>query len=150
MHRQSGVALIGVLGVVLVAALLAVNALERSFFQTRTMHAAMDRQQAMAAAEGAMQRAIHAPARYASTDSVAMLPSSAIAWRDYLQHHGTAFESVVPLQDDAPPPRVLVESLNPDAYRVTSLGQGTETSTFVVLQSMIVPAQQTRIWRELR
>ena len=157
---QRGVALIGVLGVMVIVALITLSALERSILQTRTVTAALDRTRALEAAEFALRRAEgHAPHWYRAPVSPPP-PPRRDAWRSVIRAHGQAVSGAPNEALLGRAPKVLVEQLRPIGstqcpsrgcdYRLSALAGKRGDGADIVLQVRINSSSTMRIWRMLR
>lgn len=144
-RAQSGVALAGVLALVLVVAMLSLAALERAFWQTRLAAGGMAEQQAFEAAEAALRLAQADPARYARQPLKPAPAGDARAWRSVLERSG---QSVTALSD-YPAARLLVESMS-QAHRITVLGYSLQGEKTAVLQAVVAADDSAYLWRRLR
>ena len=158
--NEHGVALMGVLGVVVIVALITLSALERGMLQTRTVTAALDRARAFEAAEFALRRAADRAPDWSRPPLDPVPPPHRDAWRPVIRARGRAVSGAPhhALLDRAP--EVLVERLRPIAstdcsdgdcgYRLTVLADNRADGADVVLQARINDGSAVRIWRVLR
>lgn len=144
-ERQSGVALAGVMALVLVIAMVSLAGLERAFWQTRLAHAAVAEQQAFEAAEAALRRVQDNPAVYARQPLKPTPAARAQSWRPVLEQFGQSISAL----SDYPTARVLVES-KAQAYRITALGYSRSGESTAIIQAVIAADQSTYLWQQLR
>ncbi len=144
-QAQSGVALAGVLALVLVVAMMSVAGLERAFWQTRLAAAGIAEQQAFEAAEAALRRVQDDPVGYARQPLQPAPAADAQAWRLVLEQFGQSISAL----SDYPTARVIVES-RAQAYRITALGYSRDGKMSAVIQADIAADQSTYLWRQLR
>ena len=159
-HQQSGIALVGVLGVVLALALISLAGLERSRGQAWLGVSSFERERAMQAAQATLRLAEQSAAGYAQPVLSPVPAMDAASWRERLETSGGTIAPFVNTAIDQRPSRLIVEQLrSSDAancedascgYRITALGYGKDASVSVVLQSVIVSGDESRIERELR
>jgi len=159
--QERGMALVGVLGVVLIVALITQTALERARLQIRTVTAGVEQAQALEAAEFALRAAARQAVQWARP---ALRPAPAprhSAWRPVLLAEGRRLSAPRQLEGRMPPLRVLVERLRPVAepdcsgggcgYRISALaGDSGDAGASVLLQARLMDGSLLRTWRALR
>jgi Tfp pilus assembly protein PilX len=156
--RQTGVALIGVLGLIMAGSVAALTVMDSAAVQHRLAAGAADRRLAMSLAIAAIEQG-HRRSASLSVPTASAMPPRAAAWQQRLEDRGTALPAIN--RGAAAPPRVIVERLrrradhpcghdNPCGHRVTALAEGRNPSVRVVLQSIRLADSTTRIRRELR
>lgn len=159
--RQHGMALIGVLGLIPIAALITLMALERSILQTRTASTALDRTIALEVAESALRRAADSAGQWARPPLDPVPPASAAQWRGVIRDQGRVLAQPDTAAALLEPPAVLVERLAAThagdcgdtvacGYRLSVLAHGRAPGTEVVLQATTADQSAVRTWRELR
>ena len=153
-------ALIGVLGAVVIVALITLAALERGMLQTRTVAAALDRARAFEAAEFALRRGADQALAWSRSPVDPVPPPRREAWRAVVRTRGQAVSDAPHHALLSRAPEVLVERLHPIAsidcgdgdcgYRLTALADNRGDGADVVLQARIIDDSAVRIWRALR
>jgi hypothetical protein len=160
-RQERGMALVGVLGVVLIVALITLTALERARLQIRTVTAAVEQAQALEAAEFALREAARQAAQWSRP---ALRPAPAprqSAWQPVLLAEGRMLAVPRHLEGRASPLRVLVERLRPVTgsdcsgggcgYRISALAGGSgDARASVLLQARLMDSSPVRTWRALR
>jgi Tfp pilus assembly protein PilX len=160
-RRQRGIALVGVLGVVLIVSLITLTALERARLQIRTVTATIDQAQALEAAEFALREAARQAAQWSRPALQPTPVPRRRAWRAVLMAEGRTLSLPHRTDDGAPPLRVLVERLRPVSrpdcsgggcgYRISALAGGRgATRASVLLQARLVDGSPLRTWRALQ
>jgi type IV pilus assembly protein PilX len=147
-HRQRGAALIVVLAVVLVAAMMAFEGLQRSLLAARVSGLAAERAIAFEAAESALRRGAAQRERLARAPMVPDPRMDPAAWRAVLLRDGTpvSLEADHALHE---PPRVVVERTQ-SGHRLTVFARGPRARAEVILQVRLVDDSPSRLWRRLR
>ncbi len=144
-QREFGVALPGVMALVLVMTMISLAGLERAVWQTRLTNAAVVEQQAFEAAEAALRRVQSDLPPYAGPPLSLASSASAQHWQGLLEQFGQPVAAL----SDYPPARVLVESI-PPRYRVTALGYSRQGQKTAMVQAIIAADDSTYLWRRLR
>lgn len=158
---QRGIALVGVLGVVLIVSVITLTALERARLQIRTVTATIDQAQALEAAEFALREAARQAAQWSRPALQPTPVPRRRAWRAVLMAEGRTLSLPHRTDDGAPPLRVLVERLRPVSrpdcsgggcgYRISALAGGRgATRASVLLQARLVDGSPLRTWRALQ
>lgn len=157
---ERGIALIGVLGVVVIVALITLSALERGMLQARSVTAAIDRARTFEAAAFALRRGADRAGDWSRPPVDPVPAPQRAAWRSVIRAQGRAVSGAPhhPLLSRAP--EVLVERLrsinqadcrgNACGYRLTALADDSGDGADVVLQARIIDGSAVRIWRVLR
>lgn len=146
-YAQSGIALVGVLALLLAISTVSLAGLERAFWQTRLLSGEMAEQQALAAAEAAIRRVAVNPPAYAREPLAPAVAGNARDWRSLLQEYGQS----LPVLSGYPAARVLVEYMaDVSGYRITALGRDRAARHRVLLQAVLIPGDDARVWRRLR
>ena len=160
-HRQQGIALVGVLAIIPIAALVALMGLERSLLHTRMEGTARDRIVALEVAEVALRGGAESAVQWARPPLEPAPAPSAASWRAAIRQHGRVLSRPAMVGTLHQPPAVLVERLSPTGaadcagslrcgYRLSVLAYGRAPGTDVVLQAVIADQSAVRTWRELR
>lgn len=152
MNKQSGVALLTMVGVMLALSLLVGAGFQQSLFVMRLAANSSEQQMALAAADFVLRKAEAAPETLA-IDELTPSPMTTMAWRFAIENQGVSRSLPSPLANKATA-RVLVEQLEHSdsgiRYRITALGRSASGQAERILQVHRVENENSRSWRQLR
>jgi len=160
-EQQSGMAVIAVLGVLLASSALTLAGLERSLLGERLSVNYTHQLIATEAAEAALRLAQAQMLDQAQEWIPRPVGFSARQWRGWLAQNGVALRSLRDRHNLLQAPRIHIERLRPAnttscgagtrcGHRLTALAYGRSKQTWVVIQVVLIDADESRLWRKLR